>query len=798
MRVKRRKEGYIDVFKNKQYIKTIISSIINRLGDSIDSIAFTWLVYQVTQSAAWSAIIFGLNRIPTIFLQPIAGAVIEHKNKRLTMVITDLIRGVCVGFVATAYLFGFVNQWILLTCTIIISCAEAFNRPAATALVPKLLDKKEYNFGLSLNSIASSVAELAGYGVAGIIITTFSISVAIYIDMVTFFLSAIIIFTVKVIEEKYNTTIVKNTDYITNIKSGFTYLRSNVLLRYFMIFAVFMNGVLVPFNSLQAPLIKEVLNTNEIMLSVLSLAITFGMIFGAALYPYIAKLINSRMIACMAGYSIGIYYLTFALVGNFITVAIWKYIIIAVATFIVGLMISLGSSFINIAFMKHIEEGYIARGVAIMGAVCMAAIPLISFIVSALSRWFPTIAIFILSGILDILICMKLCGKKQFLAIQFYEKENNKENNAMMKKVEIENHINLLDEAYRLLYYWVNNDNEIEELKYKYKDNYEADLERYNNRFETIIKMYHDITEHLQEEKEKITYYFKERANMSTLGSLAILLNYHNHDNKLQEYEERMKNITEEEKIWLYTMLINCDEAINIPKNNLSTLSDLINFIETSPYESDAKWEVMKIFNNQETYYNEVHQILSKVINIFHDTFSDEIKQIGQEFYEYWNNYQNSSDIVELIGEKLNVSWNYNEVGTVLLPQIFNPVGVSVSIDESDKSTKDVIRFGIILDERIAITRNNMKKDDLISFGKLLSDKSKVDIMEYISKKPSYGKEIANVLNLSTATISYHMNALTKLGFICEEVSSNKIYYSINKDKIASHLDEMKKFFFEL
>ncbi len=424
--MKQDKIGYKDVIRNKQYLKMVIASVINRLGDSIDSIAFTWLVYMVTHSAVWSAIIFGVNRLPTVLLQPLAGAAVERRNKRLILVVTDLIRAVCVGFVATAYLFHFLNPWILLTCTIIISCAEAFNRPAASALVPKLLDKEHYSFGLSLNSSATSVAELIGYGVAGIIISTSSIATAIYIDMATFLISATIIFTVKVKKEVSLQVALKIKDYIHELKSGFAYLRTSIILRYFIVFAVFINGVLVPLNSLEAPLIREVLHTGGAMLSVLSLGISFGMVIGAGIYPYISNRLNSRILACLGGYSIGIYYFSFALVGNYIGKDYLKYIVIALVSFIVGFCISLLSTFVQVEFVKHIKEEYMARVYSIMGALSVAAMPVVSFVVSILAKWLPTIVIFLIAGIFDILICIVLCSKKKFNRILTYEADSNR------------------------------------------------------------------------------------------------------------------------------------------------------------------------------------------------------------------------------------------------------------------------------------------------------------------------------------------------------------------------------------
>ncbi|WP_044914901.1 hypothetical protein [Butyrivibrio sp. WCE2006] len=67
-----KKITYKDILKIPNCRKLISSNLINRFGDSVDAIAFTWLVYQITGSATWSALIFGLNQLPGIFVQPFA------------------------------------------------------------------------------------------------------------------------------------------------------------------------------------------------------------------------------------------------------------------------------------------------------------------------------------------------------------------------------------------------------------------------------------------------------------------------------------------------------------------------------------------------------------------------------------------------------------------------------------------------------------------------------------------------------------------------------------------------------
>jgi len=409
---KMNKAGYRNILRQKEFMKTVIADIINRFGDSIDTIAFVWLVYQVTKSAAWSALIFGVNKVPTVFLQPFAGALIERMKKKSIMVVTDIIRGLSVGFIATAYMMGFLNQWHLLLVTLIISSAEAFRGPASSSLLPKLLKQEYYEFGLSFNRSANSIMELIGLSAAGIIIAKLSIVAAIYIDMATFFMSAFILSLLRVKEEGKIKSGINTKEYFNTLKEGFAYLNEHAFLKYLVILSLFLNAILVPFNSLLAPLISEVLHSGELMMSVLSTAISVGMIAGAAIYPYISSRFSKRAIVMTGGYSIGLFYFSFILAGYFIESVLFRHIAVAVVSFVVGAAVSFLSSMSSVEFIKNVKEEYLARSSALFGAVCVAAIPAASFVVSAVSGFTSTGVLFIICGVLDIIICAILCSKK--------------------------------------------------------------------------------------------------------------------------------------------------------------------------------------------------------------------------------------------------------------------------------------------------------------------------------------------------------------------------------------------------
>ncbi|MGL5245183.1 MAG: ArsR/SmtB family transcription factor [Sarcina sp.] len=76
---------------------------------------------------------------------------------------------------------------------------------------------------------------------------------------------------------------------------------------------------------------------------------------------------------------------------------------------------------------------------------------------------------------------------------------------------------------------------------------------------------------------------------------------------------------------------------------------------------------------------------------------------------------------------------------------------------------------------------------------KCLSDKSKFEILKLLKIKPLYGQEIAEKLDLTAATVSYHMNNLILSKLVYINKIENRVYYNLNNDEINKFLDKVKK-----
>ena len=404
--------GYRDILKQKEFMKEILSLIVNRFGDAVDAIASSWIVYELTGNAAWSAIIYAMNTLPTVFITPFAGAFVENKNKKLVIVISDFIRALCVGYIATAYLMGFLQGWHLIITTLIISTVEAFSTPASTAITPQILDKEYYDYGLSLEGSVSTVVELIGIGAAAGIIAFLGTGGAIYIDMATFIIAGLIYLTIKTKKVKNEDASFNSKEYIETLKEGFKYAVNKKVVLFICIVACFLNGILVPINSLQAPFISEVLGAGAGALSVIGICVTGSMIVGSILYPIIRKHVSGRGIIICGGVAIALFYLGLIAFKPLYSNVYIMYTVLAIVTILLGGACAIASSFASVEFLKIVDEEYLSRAGAIFAALTVAMNPVISLILSFLSSFLSVAVIFAIAGVIAVIASVFLAMSK--------------------------------------------------------------------------------------------------------------------------------------------------------------------------------------------------------------------------------------------------------------------------------------------------------------------------------------------------------------------------------------------------
>lgn len=75
-------------------------------------------------------------------------------------------------------------------------------------------------------------------------------------------------------------------------------------------------------------------------------------------------------------------------------------------------------------------------------------------------------------------------------------------------------------------------------------------------------------------------------------------------------------------------------------------------------------------------------------------------------------------------------------------------------------------------------------EEEMVQILKMISDPTRLKILRLLYMKPMYGKQIAEEINLTTATVSYHLESLRKYGFLNMEKQKQIKYFSTNRNQL--------------
>jgi MFS family permease len=130
------------------------------------------------------------REIPIVVFLLLGGVFADRLPRRTILVSSDVVKGV--AQVATAILLfsGNANVWNVALMQAVFGVASAFSRPATIGLIKEAVSDSRLQEANALVHLSSSVIQVAGPAIGGLIVVAGSPATAIAIDSVTFFVSA--------------------------------------------------------------------------------------------------------------------------------------------------------------------------------------------------------------------------------------------------------------------------------------------------------------------------------------------------------------------------------------------------------------------------------------------------------------------------------------------------------------------------------------------------------------------------------------------------------------------------------
>ncbi|CAM3639993.1 helix-turn-helix transcriptional regulator [Erysipelothrix urinaevulpis] len=204
----------------------------------------------------------------------------------------------------------------------------------------------------------------------------------------------------------------------------------------------------------------------------------------------------------------------------------------------------------------------------------------------------------------------------------------------------------------------------------------------------------------------------------------------------------------------------------------------LVSILEKTTLSHEQKWLVLLISENTEQYYDDLREIYQRLVPLLTpllSTFANEVSIIHTEWQERIDN----KTIYKFLEEEVGLSYEGKELNIQASVMGMNAIAIR----------SDTAVVGITFTKEF-FQQSIMTIDEACKNLKNIGDQSKFLILKELVETQKYGKELADALDLTPATISYHIQELVSEGLVQVNAStkSNRIYYEIRKDKLFSVL----------
>lgn len=252
----------------------------------------------------------------------------------------------------------------------------------------------------------------------------------------------------------------------------------------------------------------------------------------------------------------------------------------------------------------------------------------------------------------------------------------------------------------------------------------------------------------------------------------------------LDEYFKYLEQQSEDDlRISIFEQL-EFEELINYKEE--SYLEIVLEKIDKIDFEGDEKWYLISLIRDPKSYIEKFSDLIKEYLPLYEE-LKGRYWKVYEEFVQ-WIDKNISQYGIDFIDEYLtfiNLK-QYDEVH--LNYSIFDLIS---SHNFGDGSVH--IFIGLIFKRYVEEEKNKNDIDKHLNIYKVLSDKTRFDIIKILIKKESYGQEIAEQLGITTATVSYHMDFLFGASLVTIKRKSRRLYYSVNKEQIKNGISFLER-----
>lgn len=222
----------------------------------------------------------------------------------------------------------------------------------------------------------------------------------------------------------------------------------------------------------------------------------------------------------------------------------------------------------------------------------------------------------------------------------------------------------------------------------------------------------------------------------------------------------------------------------------VNSIVDIVSYFSMFKLDADFKMQMIELYTERYEVWEELRKFLSEAEGSCKAHFNI----IEKQYLEAVNQLERENELEEILQKSDVLTMKFNKV-TKVIPFIF--IYNSLTLHEYDEENDSIYCIiGIFTLLFIERKKNNTMNDKhLITDLKAIGDETRLRILRLLTEQKMYNQELAEALNLTSATVSHHMNVLLQsrlISIALDTEKTKKVMYEINKQRLEELGDAIK------
>jgi MFS family permease len=367
---------------------------VSLIGTWMTRLATGWLVFRLGGSDAprLLGLIGFAGQVPTFFLGPLAGALVDRWNQHRTLVVTQVLSLVQSALLAVVAFQGATGTGAILAI-LALSLAQgvinAFDMPARQVLLIQIVERRDdLPNAIALNSFLVNGGRLLGPALAGVLIAVVGEGWCFTIDAVSYLAVIAALLAMRLAPAARPA---RAGPLRRNLAEGFRYAFGFAPIRALLLLLAWISFLGMPYAVLMPLFVADVLHSGPYALGFLTAAAGLGALAGALYLASRRSVLGLGRVIVAAAVVFGL-----GLVGFSLSRTLWLSLplMLAVGS---GLMVQLASS--NTILQTIVEEDKRGRVMSFYSMAFLGVAPFGSLLAGLLAGWIGAPATVLLSGI---------------------------------------------------------------------------------------------------------------------------------------------------------------------------------------------------------------------------------------------------------------------------------------------------------------------------------------------------------------------------------------------------------------